>query len=61
MYGHVSLQHCLAVSLQLSSVIQGAIKDAASRPGAAPERHRLYLFSLTWGILAGPVSDDDCP
>lgn len=58
MYGHASLQHCLAASLKLCSVIQGAIKDAVLCPGAAPERYSLYLYSLTWGILASSVSDE---
>jgi len=54
MYGHVSLQHCLAASLQVSSVIQGAIKEGAS----CLERHGLYLPSLTCGTLAGPASGE---
>lgn len=58
MYGHVSLQHCLAASLQVSSVIQGAIKEGASCPGDAPGRHGLCLPSLTCGTLAGPASGE---
>lgn len=54
MYGHVSLQNCLAASLQVSSVIQGAIKEGAS----CLERHGLYLPSLTCGTLAGPASGE---
>lgn len=57
MYGHVSLQHCLAASLQVSSVIQGAIKEGAS----CLERHGLYLPSLTCGTLAGPASGEWLP